>query len=96
MYCDFTAAQVTLIAGLNYAVSVYQGTAAAWYVTQAGYWSTGSGLGGANGITSGVVTAPATSASVNGQGCYDTTGTWEFPGSNPGSGEVFYVDVQVS
>ena len=96
VYCDFSAADVTLVSGVNYVVSVFQPASATWWVTVANYWTPGSGLGGQNGITDGLLTAPDTTASVNGQGCYDTTGTWEFPGTNPGNGEVFYVDVELS
>jgi hypothetical protein len=92
--CDFTAAAVTLQPGLNYCTSVYQPASAAWWDTAAGYWTSGSGLGGANGITSGILTAPNTGSSVNGQGCF-AAGQWQFPGTDPGNGEVFYADVEV-
>jgi hypothetical protein len=97
VYCDVSAAAVTLAPGVNYAAAVFQPQAGVpWWATAAGYWTAGSGLGGAAGITSGPLSAPNTNTSVNGQGCYDTTGTWAFPGAGPGNGEVFYVDVEVS
>lgn len=93
--CDFTAAAVTLPPGLNYCTSVYQAASVAWWDTAVGYWTPGSGLGGAGGITSGVLSAPDTSGSVNGQGCF-AAGGWQFPGTDPGNGEVFYADVEVT
>jgi hypothetical protein len=93
VFCDFTAAGVTLADGGNYVAAVFQpASGVAWWCTIAGYWSTGAGGGG---ILNGPLFAPPAGASVNGQGCYDTSGTWVFPGTNPGNGEVFYVDVQV-
>lgn len=95
VYCDFTSAAVTLQPGVNYAAAVFQPASVAWWATQAGYWTSGSGLGGASGLINGPLTAPNTGSSVNGQGCDDTSGTWAFPGTNPGNGGVFYADVEV-
>lgn len=95
VFCDFTAAAVTLLPGNPYYVSVYQPDSVLWYCTAPGYWTPGSGLAGQAGITSGPVIAPDTALAVNGQGC-NTPGQWEFPGTNPGDGEVYYADVEVT
>ena len=93
VYCDFTAAAVTLVSSEQYYVAVFQGTAGApWYSTASGYWTSGAG---AAGITSGPLTAPDAGAAVNGQGCY-ASGQWTFPDTNPGDGEVYYADVAVT
>lgn len=93
VYCDFTAAAVTLAAGLGYVTSVWQDTpGVAWWATTAGYWTTGAGSGGA---ADGALSAPDSASAANGQGCYDDGGAWEFPGTS-GAGAAYYVDVEVS
>jgi hypothetical protein len=94
--CGFAGAGATLAAGLNYVASVWQDQpGVAWWVTVPGYWTPGSGLPGENGIADGALSAPNTGSSANGQGPWDTGGAWEFPGTDPGNGEVFWVDVQL-
>lgn len=94
VYCDFTGSGVLLETGISYVTAVFQpASGVAWWCTVTGYWSTGPGR---SGLVSGVLSAPSRAASVNGQGCYDTTGAWTFPGTDPGNGEIFYVDVQVT
>lgn len=93
VFCDFSGAGVGLEAGPQYAVAVFQPAAGVpWWCTEAGYWTVGPGRAG---ITSGPIFAPESGVSVNGQGCYDASGAWAFPGGNPGNGDVFFADVQV-
>lgn len=89
---DFTAAGVVLAAGNPYAVAVWQPASVAWYIAESGYWDSGAG---ADGLADGPLSAPDDADSVNGQGCYDTTGIWTFPGTSPGDGESFYADPEV-
>jgi hypothetical protein len=91
--CDFTAAGVILTAGAAYTAAVWQPAAVSWYSAQTGYWSSGAG---ASGLTDGPLSAPGDAASANGQGSYDTTGAWTYPGSNPGTAESHYVDPEVT
>lgn len=92
VFCDLTAASVTLAAGPAYVTSVWQNQpGVAWWAETAGYFTTGTGAGG---ISDGALSAPDSGASVNGQGCYDASGTWAFPGTT-GSGSAWYVDVEV-
>ena len=91
--CSYSG--VTLPAG-DYKVSIFYGGGSEWYLTTVGYW--GSGGTGANGITSGPVTAPGNSAATSpGQGTYQM-GSWGYPGSfsSAGAGENYWVDVEVT
>jgi len=92
-FCDFTAAGVTLVSGNPYYVAVYQPDSVLWYCTAPGYWTSGSGLAGQNGIISGPIVALNTAASVQG---FNAAGQWEFPSTNPGDGEVYYADIEVT
>ena len=91
--CSYTG--VTLPAG-DYKVSVFYGGGLEWYVATTGYW--GPGGAGANGITTGPVTAPGSSAATSpGQGTYNL-GSWAYPQSfaSSGDGEGYWVDVEVT
>jgi hypothetical protein len=86
---------VTLPAG-DYKVAVFYGGGSAWYQATNGYWATGGP--GANGITTGPVTAPGTSAATSpGQGTYNYA-SWAYPQTyaSAGNGECYWVDVEVT
>ncbi|MGO8886270.1 MAG: hypothetical protein ACLP7J_06905 [Streptosporangiaceae bacterium] len=86
---------VTLPAG-DYKVAVFNGGGAHWLQVTSGYWA--SGGPGANGITAGPVTAPATSSATSpGQSTY-TSGSWAYPVTyaSGGNGENYWVDVEVT
>jgi hypothetical protein len=91
--CDLTASSVSLAPGAAYIAAVWQNALVPWYGTQPGYWDTG---GGTAGLVNGPLSAPDDAGSLNGQGCYDTTGVWTFPGTNPGNGESHYADPEVT
>ena len=91
--CSYSG--VTLPAG-DYKVAVFYGGGSQWYVATNGYWGSG-GVGG-NGITTGPVTAPASSAATSpGQGTYNYA-SWAYPQSyaSGGDGECYWVDVEVT
>jgi len=85
---------VTLPAG-DYKVSVFYGGGTQWYQATNGYWDTGPG---ANGITTGPVTAPGTSAATTPGQCTYTYASWAYPQSyaSAGAGENYWVDVEVT
>lgn len=89
-WCMFTAAAVTLVPDNPYAVSVYQPGSVQWYAAEADYFTSGAG---AAGIGRGLVNAPNSSGSVNGQGC-TASAVWEFPATS-GDGTAYFVDVEV-
>jgi hypothetical protein len=86
---------VSLPAG-DYKAAVCNGAAspAVWNVQMAGYWSTGFG---ANGLTSGPITAPgnATAASP-GQSTYHAGAAIHWPDTSTGGGHNYWVDVEVT
>jgi hypothetical protein len=85
---------VTLPAG-DYKVAVFYGGGSEWFLATTGYWGNGAG---ANGITTGPLTAPGLSGATSpGQGTYNQ-GSWAYPlgyGSG-GNGENYWVDVEVT
>ena len=86
---------VTLPAG-DYKVAVFYGGASDWFLFTTGYW--GGGGPGANGIITGPLTAPSTSAATSpGQGTYHAA-SWAYPDTygNAGNGENYWVDVEVT
>jgi hypothetical protein len=88
---------VTLPAG-DYKVTVYNGagTPSAWNATTFPYWS-GGGYG-TGGIVSGPLSAPNDAAATSpGQGTYNLSGAFAYPGTFAGSGgPAYWVDVQVT
>jgi hypothetical protein len=83
---------VTLPAG-DYKVAVYSPGGAKWYQYTTGYW--GANGPANNGITAGPLTAPGlTTAMGPGQATYNP-GAWAYPLTG-GTGESFWVDVEVS
>lgn len=91
--CSYSG--ITLAAG-DYKASVFYGGGSEWYLATGGYW--GPGGIGANGITTGPVTAPGSSAATSpGQGTYNA-GSWAYPQSyaSGGNGENYWVDVEVT
>jgi hypothetical protein len=86
---------VTLPAG-DYKVAVFNSGGAAWFLFNTSYWDNGGP--GANGITTGPMTAPGnTHATSPGQGTYNEH-TWAYPatyGTN-GNGENYWVDAEVT
>jgi len=86
---------VTLPAG-DYKVAVFYAGGSQWYQATNGYWATGGP--GANGITTGPVTAPGTSAATSpGQGTYNYA-SWGYPQTyaSAGNGECYWTDVEVT
>jgi hypothetical protein len=86
---------ITLPAG-DYKVAVFYGGGSAWYQATNGYWVTGGP--GANGITTGPVTAPGTATATSpGQSTYNS-GSWAYPNTfaSAGNGECYWVDVEVT
>jgi hypothetical protein len=82
---------VTLPAG-DYRVAVYYGGGSPWYQATVGYWSSGPG---ADGITSGPLTAPGPGAASPGQSTYNK-GSWAYPASTAGNGENNWIDLEVT
>lgn len=85
---------VTLPAG-DYKVAVFYGGGSPWYQATVNYW--GSGGPGANGITTGPLTAPGLSGATSpGQSTYQP-GSWAYPQTyaSGGNGENFWVDAEV-
>ncbi len=85
---------VTLAAG-DYKVAVYYGGGSEWYQVTLNYWT--SGGTGADGITTGPVTAPGAGAATGpGQGTYHQ-GSWAYPQTySTGNGENYWVDAEVT
>ena len=86
---------VTLAVG-DYKVAVYYGGGAQWFQATTNYWG-GAGAG-ANGITTGPLTAPGTNAATGpGQSTYNP-GSWAYPltYAAAGGGENLWVDVEVT
>lgn len=86
---------VTLPAG-DYKVAVFNGGGSPWYMATEGYWATGGP--GANGITTGPVTAPGSAAATSPGQCTYNYATWGYPltYSSDGDGENYWVDVEVT
>lgn len=85
---------VTLPAG-DYKVAVFNAGGTQWYQATTGYWGTGVG---ANGITTGPITAPGVSAAASpGQGTYHQ-GAWSYPDlyATTGNGENYWIDIEVT
>jgi hypothetical protein len=91
--CSYSG--VTLPAG-DYKVAVFYGGGSQWYQATNGYWA--SGGPGANGITTGPVTAPGTSAATSPGQCTYNYGSWAYPQTyaSAGNGENYWVDVEVT
>jgi hypothetical protein len=86
---------VTLPPG-DYKVAVFYGGQSDWFLFTTGYW--GNSGPGANGITTGPLTAPGLTAATNpGQSTYNE-GTWAYPQTygTAGNGENYWVDVEVT
>lgn len=84
----------TLSTGINYVSSVFfNGGTLNWFYDVNGYWTSGAGSGG---ITSGVLSAPNSAGSVNGQAPFvSSSGSIGFPNTS-NSGFDFGVDVEVT
>ena len=85
----------TLSAGVSYKVAVCNGAAspAIWNQFTANYWSTGFG---ANGLTSGPITAPDNaSADSPGQDTYNAGATLTYPATNVGP-YTYWLDIEVT
>ncbi len=86
---------VTLPAG-DYKVSVFYAGGTGWYKATIGYWV--SGGTGANGITTGPLTAPGSSSATSpGQGTYNLA-FWGYPATfaTAGNGENYWTDVEIT
>lgn len=86
---------VTLPAG-DYKVAVFYGGGSKWYQVTGNYWGTGGP--GANGITTGPMTAPGLAdATSPGQATYNP-GSWAYPTSygSGANGENYWVDAEVT
>jgi hypothetical protein len=91
--CSYSG--VTLAAG-DYKVAVYYGGGSTWFLVTAPYWN-GSGPG-ANGITTGPLSAPNVSGATSpGQATFNQ-GSWAYPATygTGADGENFWVDVEVT
>ncbi len=86
---------VTLPAG-DYKVAVFYGGGSEWFQVLTGYF--GSGGAGANGITSGPLTAPGLANATSPGQCTYNLGSWAYPGSygSGSNGETFWIDVEVT
>jgi hypothetical protein len=87
---------VTLPAG-DYKVAAFSPGGSKWYQVTTSYWGTGGP--GANGITTGPLTAPGVaSASSPGQSTYQSGSSWTYPATygTTGNGENFWVDIEVT
>lgn len=83
-----------LFAGAQYQVAVYSGTSAGYYAATSGFWT--SGGTGEDGLTNGIVTAPDSSASAEGQGSYsDGNSELTYPDLS-GAGANYWVDIEVT
>jgi hypothetical protein len=89
--CSYSGS-VTLVPGHNYVVTVFADAGASWFYDVASYWTSGAGSGG---ITNGPLSAPSSSAAVNGQAVYNSGSSIAFPASTV-SGFDFGVDVEVT
>jgi hypothetical protein len=79
----------SLVSSTQYAVSVYQSTSVNWYSATATYWTTGPG---ASGITSGILTAPSSAASILGQDFFNASSSQYPAGAN---GANYWIDPEV-
>lgn len=83
---------VTLQAGVNYKYVVFQGSNVIWNAAVANYWATGFG---ANGLTSGPLTAPDNAGATPGQESYHQAATISYP--DTGAGPFAYgLDLEVT
>lgn len=88
--CDYSDSSIVLSSGVNYIVCIVHG---GLYQFNPHYWTTGAG---ADGITSGPLSAPNFSSSGNLQDPYAfSSGTPNFPTETDGEGSNYWVDVEV-
>ena len=84
---------VTLVPGVHYVAAVFFNTTTNnWYSDLGAYWTSGAG---ASGITNGPLSAPQSSAALNGQAVFHAGTTLAFPATTS-SGADFGVDVEVT
>jgi hypothetical protein len=83
---------VTLAAATSYRVAVEGEGGVYWYSRSGGYWAEGGA--GADGLTSGIITAPASADSDVGQDSYAMS-TWSYPALS-NSAPNYWVDVEVT
>lgn len=93
VYCDYSAAGVTLQASVNYKVSTfYGGSGTDWFGVTTSFWSTGPGSAG---ITAGPLSVPDNAAASPGQNSWNAGITWTYPATSS-SPENDWVDVEVT
>lgn len=88
VYCDYSAAGVTLESGVNYMVSVFYAGGSEWFAGgNTPFWASGGGSGG---LTQGPLSMPAANS------WYLQSSTWGYPSTEDASQDNWWVDVEVT
>lgn len=89
--CSNFPAGVILSAGAQYKAATFRDASGdVWFQAYAGYWTTGPGSAGRS---NGILTAPASAGTAQGQGSFNES-AWAYPATTDAEG--YWVDLEVS